>query len=194
MKSFFRKFRHKIIVKELKVTIEALVLDTSCQDGGFLDVLLKNNPNKNLKVYGVDINQNDIEKAKGLIPKGIFEITDNVSLPFPDKTFDVVISSLTLHHMSDPINSIKEMGRVVKDDGMIYLIDVIAKNKFSNFILKRIKCPEPYHFEKFYSINEINELLVKTDLNIVDSMNIAIFPTFTIFTPITILMLRKNNL
>lgn len=192
MKSFFRKIRHKIIAKKLEIPANASVLDTSCQDGGFLDILIKNNSEKNLKVYGVDINKEDIEKAKILIPKGGFEITDNVSLPFPHKTFDVVISSLTLHHMSNPINSIKEMERVIKDDGVIYLIDIIAENKFFNLILKHIKCPEPYHFEKFYSLGEVENLLTNTELNVVRKIETVAFPTFSIFTPISILLLSKK--
>ncbi|MBM3206865.1 MAG: class I SAM-dependent methyltransferase [Candidatus Staskawiczbacteria bacterium] len=192
MKSFFRKIRHKIIARKLEIPANASVLDTSCQDGGFLDILAKNNNNKNLKVCGVDISKGDIEKAKSLIPKGSFEITDNVSLPFPNKTFDVVISSLTLHHMANPEISIKEMRRVLKDNGVIYLVDVIAKNKLSNFFLKHIKCPEPYHFEKFYSVSEVENLLVKMELKISNRLDIFAFPTFTIFTPISILELRKK--
>lgn len=105
MKSFFRKVRHQAITKNLLIPNEALVLDTSCQDGGFLSVLIKNNADKNLKLYGVDISESDINKAKNLVPNGIFEIIDNKTLPFADKTFDIVISSLTLHHMNDPMGS-----------------------------------------------------------------------------------------
>lgn len=193
MKSFFRKIRHKIIARKLEIPANASVLDTSCQDGGFLDVLIKNNVDKNLKVYGVDISKEDIEKAKNIIPNGSFEITDNVSLPFPEKTFDVVISSLTLHHMPNPINSIREMERVLKNNGVIYLIDIIAENKIFNFILKHIKCPEPYHFEKFYSLQEVRNLLEKTKFVIYKKLKILAFPTFTIITPILLLKLRVEK-
>lgn len=193
MKSFFRKIRHKIISTKLAIPQNALVLDTSCQDGGFLSILIKNNNYKNIKVYGIDLSKVDIEKAKNLIPNGIFEITDNSSIPFPDKTFDVVISSLTLHHMANPTNSIDEMRRVVKDNGSIYLIDIIAENTFFNFILKHIKCPEPYHFEKFYSIEEVRSLLTKMKVAISKKLKVIAFPTFTIATPISILELRTEK-
>lgn len=193
MKSFFRKIRHKIITEKLVIPENTLVLDTSCQDGGFLSVLLKNNVNKNLKVFGIDISTEDINLAKKLIPNGVFEITDNTSIPFPNKTFDVVISSLTLHHMSNPISSIKEMERVLKDNGSIYLIDIIAQNTFFNFILKHIKCPEPYHFEKFYSLQEVKDLLLKTRVAIHEKLDVIAFPTFTIATPISLLELKINK-
>lgn len=192
MKSFFRKIRHKIITKNLAIYENASVLDTSCQDGGFLSILLKSNSDKNLKVYGIDLSEVDIKKARNLIPNGVFEITDNSSIPFPDKTFDVVISSLTLHHMSNPVNSFKEIERVVKNGGVIYLIDIVAENKFFNFILKHIKCPEPYHFEKFYSLSEVEVLLSKVGLTITKKIKAVAFPTFSIFTPISIFELKQQ--
>lgn len=171
----------------------ALVLDASCQDGEFLSVLIKNNERKNINVFGIDINSSDIEIAKNLIPNGIFKITNNSLIPFEDKTFDVVISSLTLHHMPNPVNSIKEMRRVVKDEGSIYLIDIVSENTFFNFILKHIKCPEPYHFEKFYSLKELKDLLTRTELVIYKKVKTLAFPTLSIVTPILLLELQKKN-
>jgi len=192
MKSFFRNIRHRAIIKKLPIPKGALVLDTSCQDGGFLSVLAKNNADKNLKLFGVDIGESDISKAKNLVPNGTFEITDNKTLPFADKTFDVVISSLTLHHMNDPMSSLLEMKRVIKDTGSIYLIDIMAEGKLFNFILKKIKCPEPYHFEKFYSLNEAEELITKAGFTIKTKKKASVFPTFTITAPVTILELKIN--
>lgn len=190
MKSFFRKVRHRAITKNLLIPENALVLDTSCQDGGFLSVLAKNNTDKNLKLFGVDISESDISKAKSLVPNGIFETTDNKTLPFADKTFDVVISSLTLHHMNDPMSSLLEMKRVIKDTGSIYLIDIMAEGKLFNSILKKIKCPEPYHFEKFYPVKEVEELIVKAGLRIKTKKKVFVFPTFTITAPVSILELQ----
>lgn len=192
MKSFFRKIRHKIISKRLVIPKNASILDTSCQDGGFLSILIKHNSDSNLKIYGVDLDKGDIEKARELIPNGIFEATDNISLPFRDKTFDVVISSFTLHHMSNPVSSMREMNRVVKDGGVIYLIDIMGENKFFNFILKHVKCPEPYHFEKFYSFPEVENLVSKLGLTVSTKIKALAFPTFSVFTPISILELKKR--
>ncbi len=193
MKSFFRKIRHQAITKNLLVPKDSSVLDTSCQDGGFLSVLNKNNLNKNLKLFGVDISESDISKAKNLVPNGIFEITDNKTLPFADNTFEVVISSLTLHHTNDPVSFLLEMKRVVKETGSIYLIDIMAEGKLSNSILKTIKCPEPYHFEKFYSIKEVEELITEAGVVINTKKKVFVFPTFTITTPVVILELQMQE-
>lgn len=191
MKSFFRKIRHRAVIKRLYLPPNASVLDTSCQDGTFLNVLLEKNTEKGLNVFGVDMNTVDIEKAKTLISEGTFTITDNKTLPHQDKTFDVVITSMTLHHMSSPDLSLSEMRRVLKDDGIVYLVDIITKNGLFHKILNFIKCPEPYHFEKFYSLSEAQELLTKVGFKIEKVDSIIVFPIFTIVAPATILKLTK---
>jgi SAM-dependent methyltransferase len=46
---------------------------------------------------------------------------DGGRLPFPDGSFDTVISVQVLEHTPDPATLIAEMGRVVRDDGIIIL-------------------------------------------------------------------------
>ncbi len=92
--------------------------------------------------------------------------------------------------MNDPISSLLEMKRVTKDTGSIYLIDIMAEGKLFDFILKKFKCPEPYHFEKFYSVKEVEELIAKVGLMISMKKKVFVFPTFTITAPVSILELQ----
>jgi len=193
MKSLFRNIRHQTIIKSLSIPKDALILDSSCQDGSFLSTLDKNNYDKKLKIFGIDITESDINKARKLIPDGIFEITDNKTLPFADKNFDVVISSLTLHHMDNPRHSLIEMKRVLKETGSIYLIDIIAEGKLLKSIFKRVRCPESYHFEKFYSLEEVEDLIVNSGLRVNSKKKIFVFPLFTIIAPVLILELKLAN-
>lgn len=189
IQTFFRKIRHKAILKRIKFESGAKVLDTSCQDGTFLEVLLEQNPTA--CVSGVDINREDVAKARRRNPNGVFEVADNKNLPFLDASFDVVISAMTLHHMHDAESSILEMKRVLKDDGSIYIIDLITQNSFFNKILKYRKCPEPYHFEKWYTLEEVKILSQKCGLNIAHIESAIIFPAISIVTPILVLKLSR---
>lgn len=190
MQSFLRKIRHRAIIKKLSLLESASVLDTSCQDGGFLSVLLENNQEKNIKLFGVDIDEKEIEKAQKLLPQANFTVTDNKNIPFPEKSFDVVISSMTLHHMSNPSSSIREMKRVLKDGGCLYLIDLIAQGNMFYSILKHIKCPEPYHFEKFYFLPDVEKLLLENGLKIKKVDRVIIFPTVSIAMPVLVLQIQ----
>jgi SAM-dependent methyltransferase len=48
-------------------------------------------------------------------------IVPDETLPFPDKTFDIVITNHVLEHVPDQQKHLSEMRRVLKDDGLIYL-------------------------------------------------------------------------
>lgn len=47
-------------------------------------------------------------------------------LPFADASFDVVISRFSAHHWSDVPAGLKEMKRVLRPDGVIVVIDIVA--------------------------------------------------------------------
>jgi ubiquinone/menaquinone biosynthesis C-methylase UbiE len=50
-------------------------------------------------------------------------LMDAGQLDFPDQSFDVVVSALSTCTFPDPVASLHEMGRVVKPDGRILLLE-----------------------------------------------------------------------
>lgn len=47
-------------------------------------------------------------------------------LPFADASFDIVISRFSAHHWSDVLAGLKEMHRVLRPDGVMVVIDIVA--------------------------------------------------------------------
>ena len=47
-------------------------------------------------------------------------------LPFPDRSFDMVISRFSAHHWQNVAQALREARRVIKDDGLAVFIDTIA--------------------------------------------------------------------
>ncbi len=59
------------------------------------------------------------QKQKDANIKNIdFQVQDSYNLPFPDKSFDIVIASNLLHLLYEPEKPIKEVKRVLKDNGI----------------------------------------------------------------------------
>ncbi|PID28050.1 MAG: methyltransferase type 11 [Candidatus Cloacimonadota bacterium] len=104
--------------------------------------LMRENLNKNMKVLeigtasgitaravsdkvkdvsAVDFSEKMIEKAKSITEeKNIsFAVMDAADLHYPDKSFDAVIIANVLHIVEKPENVLKEIKRVLKDDGMM---------------------------------------------------------------------------
>ena len=52
---------------------------------------------------------------------GVFLQADAARLPFPAACFDVIVSNHSLEHFVDLENSIREIGRVVKPSGVLYV-------------------------------------------------------------------------
>lgn len=81
-------------------------------------------------VYGIDVNKSGINTAKLIskkfTPKPTFSVQNAIALPFSDKEFDFVINQAfwtTIISKTERIKIIKEMSRVLKNDGMIYIAD-----------------------------------------------------------------------
>ena len=52
-----------------------------------------------------------------------FNVGDVADLPFPDASFDIVVSTLSMHHWADPTRGLAEIGRVLQPDGRALIWD-----------------------------------------------------------------------
>jgi SAM-dependent methyltransferase len=94
------------------------VLEVGCGQGTVLNHLAR----KRAGMFGVDMSIVSIERARA----GANELghhvdvaqSDAESLPFPDTTFDSVVSFGVLHHTPDTAKSIREVHRVLKPGGL----------------------------------------------------------------------------
>ncbi len=111
------------------------VLEVGCGTG-VMAVLSKLRTGNKGKVYGIDIAEKMVAAASKKAGKYGLDIDFRVAsiddLPFPDKHCDVVISSMMFHHLPVAIkeSGLKEVRRVLKDDGRFLLSDFGAPNIF----------------------------------------------------------------
>lgn len=66
------------------------------------------------------------EAAKSGLDNVTFVTGDAAELPFPDNSFDIVLSRLAFHHFPDVKQPFAEMVRVLKPGGRLVLIDMEA--------------------------------------------------------------------
>jgi SAM-dependent methyltransferase len=93
------------------LTANSSVLDVGCAKAFMLHDLTELIPG--ITVKGIDISQYAIENAIEDVKPHV-QVASAVELPFPDKSFDVVISVTTLHNLEldDLVKSLQEIERV----------------------------------------------------------------------------------
>ncbi len=100
------------------------LLDVGCGDGATEMFMLKSFPA--WQMHGIDISGKSIEAATVRnLPAVSFSMYDGSSIPFADNSFDIVFMAGVLHHMNFDLhdNIIKEIRRVLKKEGRLYLFE-----------------------------------------------------------------------
>jgi ubiquinone/menaquinone biosynthesis C-methylase UbiE len=73
-----------------------------------------------MHVTGIDLSDEMLAEAEsharrfGLEDRIAFKKGDVVRIPFPDNSLDLVVSTLSLHHWSDPVGVLDEIARVLR--------------------------------------------------------------------------------
>jgi demethylmenaquinone methyltransferase/2-methoxy-6-polyprenyl-1,4-benzoquinol methylase/phosphoethanolamine N-methyltransferase len=108
------------------------VLDVGCGTGTLaITIQHKVSPGR---VHGIDASAEMIETAKKKAAKARADIDLRValieSLPFQDNSFDLVTSSLMLHHLPDDLKptGLAEIRRVLKPGGRFLAMDLVAES------------------------------------------------------------------
>lgn len=136
------------------------ILDVACGTGNTSFAIAEKNPDN--EIAAIDLSQDMLKiarkkAAKNKIKNISFKGMDAVKMDFENNYFDVVTISLAFHEMpQDLMNSIlKEMSRVLKSKGRIYIIDWEKPKSFikSKIFLLFPSLLEPKVFKQFLKIN-----------------------------------------
>jgi ubiquinone/menaquinone biosynthesis C-methylase UbiE len=98
------------------------LLDVGCGTGAHLELYRR----YECDLYGIDRSPSMLEQARERLKDGAnLQCGDASAMPFGDGSFDLVLAMLALHEMrpSQRSSVIREMKRVLKNNGCILLID-----------------------------------------------------------------------
>ncbi|HWZ18261.1 MAG TPA: class I SAM-dependent methyltransferase [Ktedonobacteraceae bacterium] len=98
------------------------VLDVGCGTGRLLRRAYRYWPEAQL--IGVDPADGMIERAKLLTPNATFFTSMAETLPLPDASVDLALSTTSFHHWQDQEAGIREIARVLRPGGYFILVDI----------------------------------------------------------------------
>ena len=135
------------------------ILDIACGTGEFERLILNEHPDQ--QMIGIDISEKMLQLAREKCrqhPNVAFLKADASALPFPDQTFDLVISANSLHYFDKPGASLAEMRRVLLPTGSLVILDWCKEYlicRCFNFFLRRIE----RGYQSCYTQRELQRLL-----------------------------------
>lgn len=123
-KNIFRKWR-KLLMDQVK---GEKVLEIGVGTG------------KNIPYYPPKTNISAIDLSENMLAMAVrqadnisrsvdFQVMDVESLTFPDNSFDTALATFVFCSVPDPVNGLRELGRVVKPGGDIWLLEHMRVNR-----------------------------------------------------------------
>jgi len=97
-----------IIKDNLDLESSTKILDIGCGLGDFLGSLDYIDAEK----VGIDIEKKYVEHCKIHHPECTFKVADACDLPFPDESFDLIISICAIEHVENPSALVREAFRI----------------------------------------------------------------------------------
>lgn len=138
------------------------LLDIGCSTGFFL-----NSARIDFDVEGIELSKWAIDFAKRRF-KLIIKHGDILSVKYPDKTFDVVTLIDVLEHLTNPIETISEIHRILKDKGLLYIVTPNINSFSSKLLRKRWWGLRPAHLF-YFSSKTLNLVLKKGGFKILNN-------------------------
>lgn len=114
-----------------RVGDDAPICDVGCGEGTGILLLQRLGFTS---LTGVEVSPTRIEQARSLLGDGVklSQVAPNTPMPFPDSTFEIVISAAVVEHTLDPGAHIRELARITRPGGGV----VIASDCYTFRILE----------------------------------------------------------
>lgn len=133
-----------------------------------------------INIIGIDLSENMLKIGReninnaGLTERIKLEKVDAKSLPYSDQEFDGIISNSIIHHIPEPLSCLKEIKRVLKPNGTLFLRDLLrpATVELRDYLVKQYAADCNDHQRQLFSdslqaaftITEVEQMIQQAGL------------------------------
>lgn len=139
-KKYFSKlneWQQKQRLKDIRIRFEKMVQNTVNGKINFLDIgcgeghALIEAIQRHYNTFGIDISDNRMDRAK---EKDItFSLGNLLSANYPENFFDCIHMDSVLEHLTNPVDYLKELNRIMQKNAVIYIGVPNEDSLFDNF-------------------------------------------------------------
>ncbi len=123
---------------------------------------------KNISLTGIDISKEMVNKIDGDDIYDEVVISDATNLPFIDKYFDCIYTTFMLHHSYSLNKILFEFNRVLKEDGILIIVDLMLDE---NEVIDAQAHSEIHEYGagvNYYPLSRLKSVLLLKKFNLVD--------------------------
>ncbi len=133
---------HRRMLAAARLPADARVLEIGCGTGNLALRAARRHPDTQL--VGIDPDEAALARARRKAERRGLDVRWDTGvaqdLPYEDGSFDRVLSSLMLHHLDgeDRAEALREVRRVLTDDGVLHLMDLGGAGAPSGVVARRL--------------------------------------------------------
>jgi len=160
-----------LLEKTFKDLKEISVIDLGCGEGQLLHSLIKHGLLKDAEnVIGVDLSKTRCNRFKKNVKIADVICSDVCNVPqLKSKSFDFAICTQVIEHITEEELLLKEINRLLKNDGLLYISSVIKKWYGIYVYMNNGKIRlDPTHVKEYSSEDDFTNLLRKTGFQIIE--------------------------
>jgi SAM-dependent methyltransferase len=119
------------LLRGLPIGTATRFLEVGCGEGGNLANLMRDEISRRHigpAIYGLDLFERKVVFASRQVPSARFVCGDALRLPFADQSVDLVLCRDVLHHVDDADQAVRELRRVIKPGGSVWIIEPNGRN------------------------------------------------------------------
>lgn len=124
------RFDHLKVVDFARLQGGETVVEVGAGTGNFLQLF----GDVAARLIAVDLTPAMLFEARRRFPGMGHVVADGARLPFGSRAVELVASAQALHHIWEPLPILKEMRRVMREDGRVLIVDQVSTERYEEAV------------------------------------------------------------
>lgn len=157
------------LLGELAAARRARVLDVGAGTGNWLEAHARALGDR-VELVGVDPSEPMLARARQKLSGVPLVVASAEALPFPDRSFDYVVSRFAFHHFTDKPRALDELTRVVAPGGALMLANIVPERMPGWWVFARF--PETRaENARYWELSHIGEAVARRGFSVTVSVD-----------------------